>query len=323
MAENPRIVFVTSFPDAAGAARALAPKGFEFTVAEAGGGGFADAMAQAEYLVGFVDGLVKPDLFAAASRLRLVQLLSAGYDQADLASARAAGVPVCNNGGANAVAVSEHALMLMLAVSRQLIGQHRDVAEGRWRGNAPRRVHELRGRTLGIVGLGTIGRKTARLARAFGMNVVYYDIARLSEAEEDLLEVRFRLLAELLAEADVVSLHTPLEESTRGLIGAAELARMKSDAILINTARGPVVDEAALISALGDGTIAGAGLDVFEREPPAADNPLFALDNVVLTAHLAGPTFESNTARVRNAFDNVQRVARGEAPLWRVDGETA
>jgi glyoxylate reductase/D-3-phosphoglycerate dehydrogenase len=148
------------------------------------------------------------------------------------------------------------------------------------------------------------------------MKVVYYDIARLREDEEDALGVRFRLLRELLAESDLISLHVPLNASTQKMIGAAELAAMKLDAMLINTSRGPVVDEGALYDALTSGGIAAAGLDVYEEEPPAPDNPLLTLDNVILTAHMAGPTFESNQARVRNAFDNVQRVHRGEAPLW-------
>lgn len=313
---DPRIVFVTHLPDAADAARAMAPSGFELAVVPARSAEFRGTISDAEYLVGFVDALVDKDLFRIGPKLRLVQLLSAGYDQADLAAARTAGVPVCNNGGANSVAVSEHAVLLMLAVSRQLVRQHLSVAAGNWRGNQTPRVHELRGKTLGIVGLGTIGKKTARLAQAFGMRVIYYDIARLAEDQEDQLDVRFRLLRELLREADLVSLHTPLNATTRHLIGAAELALMKPTAILVNTARGPVVDETALHAALTGGTIAGAGLDVFDQEPPRPDNPLLGLDNVVLTAHLAGPTFESNAARVRNAFDNVQRVARGAAPLW-------
>lgn len=313
---DPRIVFVTNFPDAADVAREMAPSGFDLQIVPARSAEYRDAMASAEYLVGFVDMLVDRELFLTGPNLKLVQLLSAGYDQADLDAARAAGVPVCNNGGANSVAVSEHALLLALAVSRQLVRQHKNVSAGQWRGNQTPRVHELRNRTMGIVGLGTIGKKTARLAQAFGMNVIYYDIARLPEDREDALNVRFRLLRELLREADVVSLHTPLSGSTRHLIGAEELKLMKPSAILVNTARGPVVDEAALVEALSDGTIWGAGLDVFDQEPPQAGNPLFDLDNVILTAHLAGPTFESNTARVRNAFDNVQRVARGEAPLW-------
>jgi glyoxylate reductase/D-3-phosphoglycerate dehydrogenase len=116
--------------------------------------------------------------------------------------------------------------------------------------------------------------------------------------------------------SDVVSLHVPLNATTHHMVGADELALMKPSAILINTSRGPVVDEQALCKALSSGAIAGAGLDVFAEEPPPPNHPLFALDNVVLTAHPAGPTWESNTARLRNAFDNVQRVARGEAPLW-------
>ncbi|MCP5149248.1 MAG: lactate dehydrogenase [Ectothiorhodospiraceae bacterium] len=294
----------------------MAPRGFELVVAAADSPEYHAAIGGARFLVGFVAGMIRPELYAAAPHLELVQLLSAGYDNADIDAARRAGVPVANNGGANSVAVSEHAVMLMLAVSRQLIWQHASVAAGRWRGNQTPRVHELRDRTLGVVGLGSIGRKTARLALAFGMRVLYYDIARLTEAEEDALGVRFRLLNELLRESDVVSLHVPLNPSTHHLIDAEALALMKESAILVNTARGPVVDERALHACLAERRIAGAGLDVLDQEPPPADNPLLALDNVVLTAHLAGPTYESHTARLRNAYDNVQRVARGEPPLW-------
>ena len=312
----PKIVFVTQFPAAAEFAREMAPGGFDLVVAEARGPDYKAALQDAEYLVGFVDMLVDNELFATAPNLRLVQLLSAGYDRADIDSARKASVPISNNGGANSVAVSEHALMLMLATSRQLVRQHTNVASGRWRGNDTPKLTELRGKTVGIVGLGTIGKKTARLALAFGMNVIYYDVARLTEGEEDALGVRFRLLRELLRQSDILSLHVPLNDTTRHMIGAEQFSEMKSSAILINTSRGPVVDEVALTDALTSGEITAAGLDVLDQEPPPADNPLFGLDNVILTAHMAGPTFESNEARVRNAFDNVQRVNRGETPLW-------
>jgi glyoxylate reductase/D-3-phosphoglycerate dehydrogenase len=256
--------------------------------------------------------------YRAAPKLRLVHLLSAGYDNVDLEAARRAKVPVANNGGANAVSVAEHALMLMLTVSRRVIAQHANVSAGRWRGNGPApRMYEMFGKTLGIVGLGTIGKKVARIAKAFGMRVQYFDIARLSEDAEDTLGgVRFRLLNELLRTSDIVSLHVPLNDSTRHMIGAGELALMKPEAILINTSRGPVVDEPALYRALNDNKLFGAGLDVFDQEPPPADNPLLKLDNVVLTAHFAGPTWDNHVNRFRNAFDNVQRVHRGEPPLW-------
>lgn len=316
---DPRIVFVTNFPVAADFGRELAPAGYDLAVVEARSAEYAAALSEAEYLVGFVDMLVDDRLFEDGPNLKLIQLLSAGYNNADIGAARRAGVPICNNGGANSVAVSEHALMLMLATCRQLVKQHASVAAGRWRGNEPPKLHELNGKTLGIVGLGSIGKKTARLAQAFNMKVVYYDIARLTEAEEDALDVRFRLFREVLQEADLVSLHVPLNDKTRHLIGPRELAAMKPDAILINTSRGPVVDEAALTAALTTGGIAGAGLDVFDEEPTPPDNPLLKLGNVTLTAHMAGPTFESHKARVRNAFDNVERVRRGERPLWIVD----
>ncbi len=315
---QPRIVYVNSPFDSGKDVEELAPPGFELVRATAGSPAYRDALGEASYLVGFVDGLVEDGLYRAAPKLKLIQLLSAGYDRADIAAARRAGVPIANNGGANAVAVAEHALMLMLAVCRRLPLQHANVGGGRWRGNEPPRVHELRGRTLGIVGLGTIGKKTARLARAFGMTVQYYDVARLTEDAEDAIGVRFRLLGELLRSADIVSLHVPLNPTTRHLVGAREIALLKPTAVLVNTSRGPVVDEAALTEALREGRIAGAGLDVFDREPPDAANPLFSLDNVVLTAHLAGPTVESAPARLRNAFDNVERVERGEPPLWTI-----
>lgn len=311
-----KIVFVTPFPDSAGAAAEMAPAGYEFVVAAAGSAEFWTAIGDAEYLVGFVAGLIREELYAKAPRLKLIQLLSAGYDDADIDAARRAAIPIANNGGANSVAVSEHAILLILAVQRQLVWQHQSVSAGQWRGNQTPRVFELRDKTVGIIGLGSIGKKTARLAAAFGTKVIYYDVARLSEAEEDALGVRFRLKDELLRTADIVSLHVPLNDSTRHLIGADELAMMRASAILVNTSRGPVIDELALHEALVARRIHGAGLDVFDEEPPPQDNPLFSLDNVVLTAHLAGPTFESHTARVRNGFDNVQRVARGEAPLW-------
>jgi len=316
---RPRIVVVMLAARDNELAVEMAPSGYDVVTVAAGSQEFRAALADAEYLVGFVDAHINEALYKAAPKLKLIQLLSAGYDRADLKAARKAGIPISNNGGANSTAVSEHAVLLMLAVSRRLIQQHANVAAGRWRGNNTPKVYELKDKTLGIVGLGTIGKKTARLALGFGMRVHYYDIERLSEDAEQQMGVRFRLLRELLRTSDLVSLHTPLNKSTHHLIGAEELALLKPEAILVNTSRGPVVDEKALYQALSTGKIAGAGLDVFDQEPPPPDNPLFGLDNVVLTAHLAGPTQDSFITRLRNGYDNVQRVARGDKPLWVIE----
>jgi phosphoglycerate dehydrogenase-like enzyme len=301
-----------------GIAKELLPPSLDAVVARHGSPEFKAALADAVCLVGFGDGTMDDAFYKSAPNLKLVQLLSAGYDRCDIEAARRAGVPICNNGGANSTAVSEHALLLMLAVCRRVVWQHTNVAAGRWRGNNVDdvKLYELKGRTLGIIGLGTIGKKTARLAQAFGMTVQYYDILRLTEDRADALGVKFALFDEVLRTSDIVSLHVPLIKETRHMIGAAQLRMMKPTAYLINTCRGPVVDEPALVEALQSGTIAGAGLDVFDQEPPPPNNPLFALQNVVLTAHFAGPTWENQYTRFRNGFDNCQRVIRGEKPLW-------
>ena len=314
----PRIVFVPSAPVDSQIARDMLPPGFELIEVAPGSAELRAALPGCDYLVGLGDASMDDAFYAAAPRLKLVQLLSAGYDKCDIDSARRAGIPICNNGGANSVAVAEHTLMLMLATARQLVWQHTGVAAGRWRGNnwADNHLYELNGRTLGIIGLGTIGKKVARLGAAFGMDVIYYDINRLVEDAEDALGVRFRLFNEVLRLSDFVSLHVPLLATTQHMIGADELAMMKPGAYLINTCRGPVVDEVALHAALAARQIAGAGLDVFDQEPPPSDNPLFGLDNVILTPHLAGPTYDNRFKRFRNAFDNIQRLERGGAPFW-------
>jgi phosphoglycerate dehydrogenase-like enzyme len=314
-----KIVFSPKLPPALlDVARGLVPAGFEMVVVDAGTPEFTAALPDAEYYVGFPRTEMTNDFFKAAPRLKLIQLISAGYDRLDVEAARRAGVPVANNGGANSVAVAEHTLLLMLAVYRKLSWHHANVVTGKWRVGdfSSHRLYELEGKTLGIVGLGRIGKKVARRAAAFGVRVQYYDIVRLSEDAEDALGVRFVLFPELLRTSDIVSLHVPLNAVTRKLISTQELAMMKPSAVLINTCRGPVVDETALHQALTTGRLAAAGLDVMVEEPPLANHPLFALENVTFTPHMAGPTWENWGKAFRNAFDNVQRVARGERPLW-------
>ncbi len=314
-----KIVVSPKFPPAMlDVARSLVPAGFELVIVDAGTPEFAAALPDASYYVGFPRAELNTEFFKAAPGLKLVQLISAGYDRLDVAAAKRAGVPIANNGGSNSVAVAEHTLMLMLAVYRKLSWHHANVVTGKWRVGdfASHRLYELEGKTLGIVGLGTIGKKVARRAAAFGMRILYYDIARLAEDAEDALGVRFVLLPELLRTSDIVSLHVPLNDVTRNMISTRELGMMQASGVLINTCRGPVVDETALHTALTSRRIAAAGLDVMVEEPPIANHPLFALENVTFTPHMAGPTWDNWFKAFRNAFDNVQRVARGERPLW-------
>jgi phosphoglycerate dehydrogenase-like enzyme len=314
-----KIVFCPPLPKTImDVARGMVPAGYEMEVLEQKDPRFAAAMKEAEYFMGFARGDMTADFYRGAPKLKLIQLVSAGYDRLDVEAARQARVPVANNGGANSVAVAEHTMMLILAVYKRLAWMHTNVVAGKWRVGdlGEQKVYELAGKTLGIVGLGTIGKKVARRAPAFDMKVQYYDIVRLSEDQEDALGVRFALLPELLRTSDVVSLHVPLNAVTRNMMSTREFAMMKDTAILINTCRGPVVDETALHQALTTNQIAGAGLDVMTEEPPIADHPLFKLDNITITPHMAGPTWENWAKAFRNGFDNIQRVASGRTALW-------
>lgn len=306
-------------PDVQELARTLKPPQFELNhlPSDATPADIAEAMRDAEYLMGFIRYL--PDeAFLQASRLKLVQVLSAGYDRVNIEGARKARVPICTNGGANSVAVAEHAILLILAVYRKLVAYHENVAAGRWNEGIPRTVdiYELEGKTVGLIGLGNIGQQVARRLKAFDANIIYYDEIRQSPEVEERLGASFVPLETLLETADVVSLHVPLNDSTRGMIDAQALRRMKSKSILINTCRGPVVQEDDLIEALRSGQILAAGLDTQEQEPADPANPLLKLPNVTLTPHSAGPTVDSFRKRFGNGYANIQRVANGEAPLW-------
>ncbi len=299
-------------------ARELLPPGMELVVADPGKPEFYDAAADADYYLGSPRMGIGNEFFRAAPRLKLVQLTSAGYDRVDIEAARKAKIPVANNGGANSVAVAEHAVMLMLAALKRLVANHNEVVAGKWRTAefAASRLYEVEGKRLGIVGLGNIGKKVARRVRGFDMDVRYHDILRLTEDQEDALGVRFALFPELLRTSDIVTLHVPLNDATRRMMSTREFAMMKPTSVLINTCRGPVVDEDALHHALTSGTIAAAGLDVMVQEPPASNHPLFSLPSVTLTPHSAGPTWDNWTKAYRNGFDNIQRVEAGRAPLW-------
>ena len=241
--------------------------------------------------------------------------MSAGYEWLDLDAFRNAKIPVANNGGANAPTVAEHALLLILAVYKKLPLHHNTLHAGRWLGlQETLQMREFRGKTLGIVGFGRIGQELARLASGFQTTIRYYDTVRAPAALEQELHAELLPLDELLSQADVVSVHTPLTAQTQGIINARALKLMKPSAILVNTSRGPVIDEVALVEALREKQIAAAGLDVFAVEPMPTDSPLLSLENVVLTPHIAGVTLDTWARRLAFGFANVQRVAEGHAP---------
>jgi phosphoglycerate dehydrogenase-like enzyme len=274
---------------------------------------------EAEFLVAPPPVEVDARFFRRAPRLRLVQVPGHGFDHVRLADAAAAGVPVATiaSSGAEAHTVAEMAILLAGAASRRILDGDRAVREGRWGSLEMLRlgVFELAGKTMGLVGLGRIGREVARRARAFDMRVVYHDVVRPPPEVERELGVEFRPLEALLAEADVVSLHAPLTPETRGLINDRTLGLMKPTAVLVNTARGPLVDAQALARALRERRIRAAAIDVFDPEPPPPDHPLAGLEGVVLSPHMAGVTAESIMRIMAAALENCRRVARGEPPL--------
>ena len=253
------------------------------------------------------------DLISAASFLQLIQKFGIGVDRIDLDTARRLGIPVAITAGGNAVAVAEHAVMLMLAVLRKLSYIHGKLREGVWlKGEIRLITHELFGKAVGFIGFGHIGREVARRLKPFETRLVYYDIARPPKEVENELGVTFVPLEELLGAADVISIHVPLTAGTKNMVGKREFRMMKRDAIVINTSRGEVVDEEALYEALVNKTIGGAGLDVFVKEPPPQGYPLLRLENVVASPHSAGLTLETYSRVLRHGFDNMLKVSRGE-----------
>jgi D-3-phosphoglycerate dehydrogenase len=241
------------------------------------------------------------ELVAQCPALRHIVFLGTGASSyMDVPSLNALGVTVHTIKGYGDVAVAEHTIALMFSCARELARMDRNTRGGLW---VPREGMQLHGKTLGIVGLGGIGREVVRIARGIGMEVIAWNRTARSDEGVPLVD-----LDTLLARADVVSLNLALNDETRGIIDAKRIARMKPGVILINTARGALVDEAALIAALESGQIARAGLDVFHAEPLAKDHPLTRLDNVTLSSHAAFRTLEASMTVMRRAIDIVRRV---------------
>jgi len=262
----------------------------------------------------------------SAKRLRLVQSTVVGFDNIDLKSATELGIPVANNPGWNSTSVAEHTLMLILMTLKQTLYALRKSDEGKgWRMpddfiELYPKIGELKGRTLGIIGLGSIGMEVAKRAGAFGAKIVYYKRRRLLPEEEERRGVEYRTFEGLLAESDIVSLHIPLTDETRGMIGEKEIASMKDGSIIINTARASILDEQAAAEALKTGKLSGVGLDDFgDRRVDGVifqDSPLVGCENAVITPHLAGTSWEALTQCRVQWVANVSRALKGEKPLY-------
>ncbi len=275
------------------------------------------AMADCDVFVPTVTDQIGADLIAAApERLKLIANYGAGVNHIDIAAAKAKGIMVTNTPGVFTDDTADLTMALILSVPRRLGEGEKLMRSGEWSGWRPSGMlgHRIGGKTLGIIGFGRIGEAVSARAQAFGMDVIYTKRKRLPHSIEEQLGVTFEPdLDRLIARSDIVSLHCPLTSETHGLINAARIAMMKRSAYLINSSRGELVDEAALINALEQNKIAGAGLDVYTHEP-AVDPRLLTLDNVVLLPHLGSATFEGREASGERVIANIRMWADGHRP---------
>ena len=258
----------------------------------------------------------------AGRRLRIVAQMAVGYDNVDVAAATERGILVTNTPGVLTETTADLAFALLLAAARRVVEGDRLARTGGWKSWHPSFLlgQDVHGATLGIVGLGQIGQAVARRARGFDMRILYHDRTRHVEAEAG-LSAEFVDLEHLLRESDFVSLHVPLSPETRHLIGGRELALMKPTAVLVNAARGPVVDQQALYEALRERRIAAAGLDVMEVEPIPVDDPLLTLDNVVITPHVGSASVATRAKMAEMAVESILQALRGELPVRCVNPE--
>ncbi len=273
------------------------------------------AVADADFIMVYRAHL-HDDVLRAAEKVRVVQTLAAGYDSMNLRLMRELEIACCNNGGANSLAVADHAVLLMLTLYKQLLAADRSVRAGSWSQPIDGfNTFEMTDKQVGILGLGNIGRQVAKRVQGFDAQVQYFDLFPQTPQRESELNVTRVSLEELFATSDIITCHTPLTPDTRHIVSRELLGLMKPTAVLINTSRGPVVDEDALVEALSEGRIAGAGLDVFENEPVTPDNPLLTMDNVVVTPHSAGTTWNTWFRRAEFAYRNMKGVWDGDPPM--------
>jgi D-3-phosphoglycerate dehydrogenase len=297
--------------------RSIVPDDFELVLLDKGDD--AERLAKvkdADFLYS-ASAKVEKKYFLEAKKLKLIQQQGVGYDNCKVDELNELGIPLCLMPAGTTGPVSEHALLLMLAVNKRLVYMDNAMRQGRFLQNELRHAcHNLAGLTVGIVGFGRIGQMVAKKLNAFDAKVIYFDsMVKFPPAKQKELNVtEMADIDDVFRKADIVTVHTPLTPDTKKLVNAPRLSLMKKSAVLINTSRGPVVDEAALIDALQRGVIAGAGLDVYEKEPINNDNPLLKMENVTLTPHVSAATREAYIEKVMGGFDNYRKILKNEKP---------
>jgi phosphoglycerate dehydrogenase-like enzyme len=275
-----------------------------------------DKIKYADYLL--VSGRlpIDKDILNEAVNLKMIQRTGVGIDTLDKEMIKEKGIPVYINSGVNAHSVAEHTIMLMLATLRNLTTIDANIRTGVWdKQTTGLTCNELFGRSVGLIGMGNIGKLVAKILVGFEVNLYYSDVERLSINDEEALQLKWCTVKELLEKVDIISLHCPLNDETNKMIGQKEFLSIKPGAIIINTARGGLIDEGALIAALKNGRIKGAGLDVFEKEPIMRENPLLLHRNVILTPHIGGVTNDAFHRMMAGAMRNIRLFAEGNIEL--------
>lgn len=293
--------------------KSAVPDGFELEMLESVSQQELEGkVKEADYLL--VSGRLKINrtVLGNAQNIKMIQRTGVGLDSIDLEYIRNHDVPFYVNKGVNAQSVAEHTILLMLASLRNLVEINENTKRGIWKKQAQGVcTHELCGKTVGLIGMGAIGRKVAGMLKAFGAEVLYNDVSKMKQEDENALGIKFSTREEIIEKSDIISLHCPLTDDTRHMINDRAVNKMKNGVILINTARGGLIDEAALINGIKNGKIAGAGIDVYEKEP-VDNSEVLNLQNVITTPHIGGVTYDSFYQMMYQAMRNIEMFDKGQ-----------
>lgn len=293
--------------------KSAVPDGFELEMLESVSQQELEGkVKEADYLL--VSGRLKINrtVLENATNIKMIQRTGVGLDSIDLEYIRNHDIPFYVNRGVNAQSVAEHTILLMLASLRNLVEINENTKRGIWKKQAQGVcTHELCGKTVGLIGMGAIGRKVAGMLKAFGAKVLYNDVSKMKQEDENALGIKFSTREEIIEKSDIISLHCPLTDDTRHMINDRAVNKMKNGVILINTARGGLIDEAALINGIKNGKIAGAGIDVYEKEP-VDNSEVLNLQNVITTPHIGGVTYDSFYQMMYQAMRNIEMFDKGQ-----------